>query len=132
MHITKAELEDIISRAVEEQEEHIIQHVQESFSGPLPHPQHLKEYKQIDKTYPSIIISMAKSRQAHVEWLQKFESIGDLFMSFLGWLTPSGISFFSLYKAAEFVALIVALGSIGTAFYVYKKTSKEQDSKIDD
>lgn len=37
----------------------------ESYSGPLPHPEHLKEYANIYPEAPKVIFSMAESQQTH-------------------------------------------------------------------
>lgn len=132
-------IEALVVETIEKQEAHIIESVKkESFSGPLPHPKHLKEYKSIDKSYPAKIINMAEKRQDHIAWIEKSEVIKDFILSILGWATPTGIAAFTLYKAAIFVSegksieslvsLVTALSVIGGAFYISGRLNKNNNS----
>jgi len=130
-------IEEELSEAVG-QEKMLLQRFEEIFSGPLPHPKHLREYKNIDKTYPDRIMSMAEKSQEHKIFIQRTQAIGDFVVSLLGWATPTGIAAYSLYQAAElvrdgkniesFIALITALGTIGGSFYISKRLSTKDSN----
>lgn len=103
----------------------------EQFSGPLPHPEHMQQYKEIDESFPNRIVSMAESNLSHKQFIEKFTVAGQLFMGFLGWATPTGIAFFVLFYAVQFIkegksiealiALVTALATLGGAFYLKGK-----------
>jgi hypothetical protein len=125
--LTKDELVELIN------EVEIIQTIQriEQFAGPIPHPEHMRQYKDIDGSLPNRIVSMAESNLAHKQFIEKIAVIGQLFMAFLGWATPTGIAFYVLYHAVLFieegkstealVSLVVALTALGGAFYMKQK-----------
>ncbi|KIM10206.1 MAG: hypothetical protein KU37_11565 [Sulfuricurvum sp. PC08-66] len=103
----------------------------EQFSGPVPHPEHMQQYKNIDKTLPDRLTKMAESNLKHIHFIDRVQVFGELFMGFLGWLTPTGLGFYTLYKAFELldsgkniealISLVVALGGLGTAFYMKRR-----------
>jgi hypothetical protein len=103
----------------------------EQFSGPVPHPNHMKQYKIIDKSLPHRFTKMAEDNLSHRQSMEKLVTIGELFMGFLGWLTPTGISFYSIYTASQLIqdgksiealiSLVAALATLGGAFYMKQK-----------
>ena len=123
-------LEEVEKSAIIETIETV--HHSEQFQGPIPHPEHMQQYKDIDLELPNRIISMAESNLDHKQSIEKIEIYGQLFMGFLGWLTPSGIAFYVLYHAVIFtkegksiealIALITAIAALGGAFYMKSKT----------
>lgn len=135
--LTKQELESKIKEAVDSIIEKEIVHVQtaEQFSGPVPHPQHMKEYKEIDPSLPSRLTGMAESNLKHLQFMDKAGLAVESVMGFLGWLTPTAISFYALTKSYELiqndksieslVALVTALGALGGAFYIKNRSKKQ-------
>lgn len=127
-------LEEVEKFAIVETMETV--HHSEQFQGPIPHPEHMQQYKDIDPAFPNRIISMAESNLDHKQLIEKIEVYGQLFMGFLGWLTPSGIAFYVLYHAVIFtkegksiealIALITAIAALGGAFYMKNKTKDTQ------
>jgi hypothetical protein len=128
--------EDIIT-LIEDTEINTIKSIQrsEEFSGPLPHPEHMKQYQEIDPSLPTRIVDMAESNLNHKKTIEKITVIGGLAMGFLGWATPTCIASYVLYHAVSFIkegksiealiALIAALATLGGAFYM-KKEKKEK------
>jgi len=100
----------------------------EQFEGPIPHPEHMQQYKDIDSSFPDRIIKMAESNLTHKQDIEKIGTYGQIFMGFLGWLTPSGIAAYVLYNAVVFtqdnksiealIALVTAIATLGGAFYM--------------
>src|SRR5699024_2658926 len=45
----------------------------EAFSGPLPHPTHMREYAEIYDKSPEIIFDMAEKQQNHRHYMEKTE-----------------------------------------------------------
>jgi len=134
--LTETELHNLFDELQEEIHTDILQTIQhsEKFSGPVPHPDHMKQYKNIDKTLPHRFTKMAEENLAHKQSMEKLLTRGELFMGFLGWATPTGISFYSIYIASiliqdgksieALVSLITALGILGGAFYMKNKKSQ--------
>jgi hypothetical protein len=126
--LTEADL-DILIEQME-----IIQH-SEQFTGPIPHPEHMQKYQDIDQSFPDRILKMAESNLSHKQSVEKIVIYGQLFMGFLGWATPSGIAFYVLHHAILFtkdgksiealIALITAIAALGGAFYMKKKVEKK-------
>ena len=106
-------------------------HTSNQFSGPVPPPDYMRAYKTIDKTLPHRFTKMAEKQQDHSNFIEKSKTYSNIFMAFLGWLTPSSISLYTLYMAGNLiqndksiealVALITALSTIGGAFYLKNK-----------
>jgi len=132
--ITQRELHDLIEQNVHE----VIIERKEEFSGPVPHPDHMRAYKTIDKTLPDRFTAMAEKNQSHRMWIEKALVAGELGMGILGWLTPTALSFYVLSAAISFVkdgksieafvSLIVAISSLGGAFYM-KQRAKQTEGK---
>jgi hypothetical protein len=126
--LTEADL-DILIEQME-----IIQH-SEQFTGPIPHPEHMQKYQDIDQSFPDRILKIAESNLSHKQSVEKIVIYGQLFMGFLGWATPSGIAFYVLHHAILFtkdgksiealIALITAIAALGGAFYMKKKVEKK-------
>lgn len=71
--------------------------ISESYSGPMPHPKHLKAYEEIKPGSAQEIIGMAQAEQAHRHAMQRME------MSYPYW----GL-------AAGFVGLVTCVGGAVT------------------
>ena len=127
-------LEEVEKSAIIETMETV--HHSEQFQGPIPHPEHMQQYKDIDIEFPNRIITMAESSLEHRQSIEKIGIYSQLFMGFLGWLTPSGIASYVLYHAVLFtkegksiealIALITAIAALGGAFYMKRKTIDTQ------
>ncbi|MBL1245143.1 MAG: hypothetical protein COA39_012350 [Sulfurimonas sp.] len=131
--MTETELHELLDGIQEEIQQTILH--SEKFSGPVPHPNHMKQYKIIDKSLPHRFTKMAEDNLSHRQSMEKLVTKGELIMSFLGWLTPTGISFYSIYTASELiqdgksiealVSLIAALATLGGAFYMKQKVDNK-------
>lgn len=129
--LTKDELVELIHEVETETTIQLI----EQFTGPIPHPEHMRQYKDIDESLPNRIVSMAESNLAHKQSIEKIAVIGQLLMAFLGWATPTGIASCVLYHAVLFiqdgkstealVSLVVALATLGGAFYIKQKDKEK-------
>jgi len=103
----------------------------EQFSGPVPHPDHMQQYKNIDPSLPDRFTAMAEKTLAHNQWVSKTETIVNSIMAFLGWATPTGLSAYILVSAVGFIqegksiealiALVGALATLAGAFYLKAK-----------
>ncbi|MDP3587943.1 MAG: hypothetical protein Q8R58_07820 [Sulfuricurvum sp.] len=128
--LTQDELVELIHEVETIQTIQTIQLI-EQFSGPIAHPEHMRQYKDIDESLPNRLVGMAESNLAHKQSIEKIAVIGQLLMAFLGWATPTGIAFYVLYHAVSFiqrgksvealVALVAALAALGGAFYMKQK-----------
>ncbi|MDQ7047518.1 MAG: hypothetical protein Q9M39_07820 [Sulfurovum sp.] len=133
--LTETELLKLIENSIEEVVTTTIER-KEQFSGPVPHPDHMLVYKGIDKTLPNRFTTMAEKHQSHNMFIEKAIVLGELGLGVLGWLTPTALSFYVLNAAIGFVsdgksiealvALVVALGSLGGAFYIKNRDKKEK------
>jgi len=131
--LTETEL-NVLMEQIETEVIETIQH-SEQFTGPIPHPDHMQKYQDIDQSFPDRILKMAESNLAHKQSVEKTVIHGQLFMGFLGWATPTGIAFYVLYHAILFtkdgksiealIALIAALTALGGAFYMKKKVEEK-------
>lgn len=129
--LTKDELVELIHEVETETTIQLI----EQFAGPIPHPEHMRQYKDIDESLPNRIVSMAESNLAHKQSIEKIAVIGQFLMAFLGWATPTGIASYVLYHAVLFiqdgkstealVSLVAALATLGGAFYIKQKVKDE-------
>lgn len=61
----KPEMAKILKNLPEEQRDIVIQAIQESFSGPIPHPRLLQGYENIQPGFAERIVVMAEKEQAH-------------------------------------------------------------------
>ena len=135
--ITPTELNTLI----EEVESEIIEAIKhsEEFSGPIPNPSHMKQYQEIDPSFPNRLLTMAESNLQHQQSIEKNIFFGNIFMGFLGWLTPSGIASYIVYHAIIFtkdgksiealIALVGALATLGGEFYMKRRTEKNDNAK---
>jgi len=135
--MTETELHELLGGLQEEIHADIKQTIlhSEKFSGPVPHPDHMKQYKLIDKSLPLRFTKMAEDNLSHRQSMEKLTTVGELFMGFLGWLTPTGISFYSIYTASELIqdgksiealiSLVAALATLGGAFYMKQKVDNQ-------
>lgn len=126
---TQEELEKVIKSA----QIALIQEIEtlEQFSGPVPHPDHMQQYKNIDPTLPDRFTAMAEKTLSHNQWVSKTETIVNSIMAFLGWATPTGLSAYILVSAVGFIkegksiealiALVGALATLAGAFYFKTK-----------
>lgn len=133
--LSETELQELL----EQSKQNVIEIIQskEMFSGPVPHPDHMKQYKAVDKSLPNRFTTMAEKSLAHKMWIEKFIVIMEAFMGILGWATPTVLSFYVLHAAIGFVSagkniqalisLIVALASLGGAFYMKTKNNNQKD-----
>lgn len=60
---TPEEVDSIVLEEVQKIEQQIMMQVTQVRSGPMPSPEELKLYKQVDKNYPTIISDMAQNEQ---------------------------------------------------------------------
>ena len=88
---------------------------QEFFSGPLPPPESLKAYGEINPEYPERLMKMAEAHAAadvHQKYKEPFNiTLGQVFSFFLG-LTGFGISALFAFKGLEAGAIAAAIGGV--------------------
>lgn len=126
--------QDELRRLIETAQTASIQEIKtlEQFSGPVPHPDYMEQYKNIDPSLPGRFTAMAEKALAHNQWISKTETIVNSLMAFLGWATPTGLSTYILVSAVRFIqdgksieALVALVGAIATlAGAFYFKTKK--------
>lgn len=111
------------------------------FNGPIPPPEIIAEYKDIQSDFPERIITMAEKQQGHRHKMENKALNAKILISILGWLTPSLIVILALYFAyvlliagkdtEAFVAVIVAIGTLLGAYYNKKKKLNQQEDADD-
>lgn len=133
LELTRSEIIELIEASQIE----VVQELKtsEQFSGPVPHPKHMQQYKTIDKTLPHRFTKMAEDNLRHRQFVEKYAIVTDSVLAMLGWATPTAISFFVLYSAVGFirdgksiealVSLVAALATLGGAFYLKNFASKQ-------
>ena len=111
--------------------------IEDHTAGPLPHPDLLKQYGEINPDFPNIIVGMARDQQAHdfaidnkqTDAQIKQVSAGQR-LAFLTILLYSSFLFFCLYTGQYLSAAIVgAVGGalVGIARYFAAIKSKDSD-----
>lgn len=112
----------------------------ESFSGPLPHPDHLARYNDTIPNGAERILLMAEKQQDHRIYLEKYVIEHDSGRAYLGlWLAfattivivAGGVYLISINKDASGMAVIILqLGGLLTVFLQTKKTrERERETK---
>lgn len=115
--------------------EQIIIQREESFSGPLPHPEHFKKYNQILPGSGNRLLKMAEDDLAHIHKMkqqqasiEKIATIGGLFT---GWsiaivaLVGSG---YLILNGHDIAGAVLGTGSLASlvGVFVYGRKSKQQ------
>jgi uncharacterized membrane protein len=88
---------------------------QEFFSGPLPPPEALKAYREIDPGYPERLMKMAEAHAAadvHKKYKEPFNVTLGQVLSFALGLAGFGISALFAFKGLEGGAIAAALGGV--------------------
>ncbi len=112
------------------QKNHTIIEQQKFFAGPIPSPEVMQEYKDIDPGLPDRIMTMAEKQQAHRTAMERREQkiypfllvFGQLLGFFLGIVALlGGFYLISINKDAQGIATLV--GSVATliGIYIYNK-----------
>jgi uncharacterized membrane protein len=131
-------LEKLLDRPVIQQ---IALHKSESYSGPLPHPDILKRYNDLDPSFSKTIFSHFKEEQEHRHRIDNKAIDGAIssdkraqYMAFIICLVVLGISFYSVYSGKEvagIIGLVMSLGGLIAAFLKgnsnNNKKNKEED-----
>jgi uncharacterized membrane protein len=78
--MTETELHELLDGLQEEIHADIKQTIlhSEKFSGPVPHPNHMKQYKLIDKSLPLRFTKMAEDNLSHRQSMEKLTTRGEL------------------------------------------------------
>ena len=133
--ITEVEIRNIINAEVEQK----ITHFKESFSGPLPHPRHLREYKNIDKDLPHRIVTMAEKNLDHMMTIEKRTVNAEIFLSILGWASSTAITFVLIYIAFSLIqegksieSLIAFIGAMSplVGLFVFKGRNSKNNNLV--
>lgn len=110
----------------------------EMFSGPMPHPQHLKAYEDISPGAAKSILDMAISEQNHRHKMQNLE----MFFPYLGLITGfigllamiTGTVYIAVQGGSEKIALALiganALGAIGLFIKARNAFERPPDNKL--
>ncbi|MDR3130160.1 MAG: hypothetical protein LBU18_01290 [Treponema sp.] len=88
---------------------------QEFFSGPLPPPEVLKVYGEIDAGYPERLMKMAEAHAAadvHKKYKEPFNVTLGQILSFTLGLTGFGLSALFALKGLETGAIAAAIGGV--------------------
>lgn len=132
--LTKNEL-DILVQQIEVGTIEKIEHSEE-YSAPIPHPNHMKAYQDIDESFPDRILKMAESNLKHKQSIEKNLVVGEILMGILGWATPSVLAFYVLYHAIAFtkegksiealISLIAVIATLTGAVYMKNKVDNTE------
>ncbi|XKM13985.1 DUF2335 domain-containing protein [Orbaceae bacterium ac157xtp] len=111
-------------------------HKSESYSGPLPHPDILKKYNEIDPNFAQIIFSHFKDEQTHRHSIDNKAIDGAIksdkraqWMAFSLSASVILLSFFCIYSDKEVAGAIGIIAGLGTLIAAYLKSGKNNDKK---
>ena len=76
------------------------------FQGPLPDPQTLQEYQQIDPDFPERILAMGEAQSAHRQQQERYYLKGSTIARFVG----LGLAFLSVLVVCGVGAYAITLG----------------------
>ncbi|MDF7667442.1 DUF2335 domain-containing protein [Orbaceae bacterium ESL0727] len=101
-------------------------HKSESYSGPLPHPDILKKYNELDPDFSKTIFAHFKEEQEHRHRIDNKAIDGAIlsdkraqYMAFFICIIVLGISFYAVYSGKEvagIIGLVMSLGGLIAAF----------------
>ncbi len=121
-------IEEMIAEIVAEkvQEEQGIQAIYRQFSGPIPPPQILSGYDQVQAGFAERIVAMAEKEQAHRHGLEiqaltssiSIQKRGQIFALLLSLLILS-ISGFLIYDGKELGGSVLAGATLTTLAYIF-------------
>lgn len=114
----------------------------EKFEGPLPPPVILKEYGEIDNTFPNRIVSMAESRLSHtqkMEWwamwtFQALNALGKIFGFLIGFGALAG-GYYLISQGRDVTGFILAFAGLAPLIGAYiwseiqKRAAEAKDEK---
>lgn len=112
------------------------------FQGPLPHPDVLKGYAEVDPSFPDRVIGLTENQSQHRQNLEntvveaniKNQRRGSIFAFILGLITIVG-AFVLLYTGKSVTgmsSLLLAVGSLAGVFVYGKKGEIKEIRKKDD
>ena len=76
------------------------------FQGPLPDPQTLQEYQQVDPDFPKRILAMGEAQSAHRQQQERYHLKGSTIARFVG----LGLAFLSVLVVCGVGAYAIKLG----------------------
>ena len=119
---------DRANRAGHTPESGIVRAVSIELSGPLPHPQLLRQYDEVVPEGAERIVKLAEDQVHH---RQTMESRGQTFTFVLTMVTMlGGIALAAFGSSTKgLVALVVALAGLGGLF-VYRELRSQQSEKV--
>jgi len=106
----------------------------EGFSGPLPHPDTLRQYDDIKPGLADTIVQMAKEEMLHrhgmekrvVKWNLVSQLLGQIFGFLLGALAIGGGIYLAVQdKGLEGLATLIT--GVASLVYVFHKSRKQTD-----
>ena len=62
----------------------VIREIRQEFSGPIPPPEILMQYKEVDPSFPDRIVAMTENNLRHIQRLQEQEIQNELRLGILG------------------------------------------------
>lgn len=111
--LEEGQVEALVSK-IEHSVEQSVEHSIESFSGPLPHPDHMRSYKAVDKSLPNRIVAMAENAQKHRAWREKFQDITGFVERIFGQFVAAAVTLLLFWKAGEMIMSGKSTEGIGT------------------
>lgn len=126
-------LEELLDRPKVQQ---IALHKSESYSGPLPHPDILKMYNELDPDFTKIIFTHFKEEQEHRHKIDNKAIDGAIrsdkraqYMAFTICIIVLGISFYAVYSGKEVAGIIGLVMSLGGLIAAFLKSNNNKDKK---
>ena len=125
--------EDIVERIVYEKLERF-------FAGPLPPPEHMQGYKNVQDDLPNRIMAMTEKEQAHRHQITSKTVDRDYslrkqvsFLAFILIIFLMGTGALLLYTGkdpAGYVSMLTAVGMLISAFLMQKKPKEKNQDKL--
>lgn len=112
---------------------------QNSFSGPLPPPDILKGYKEVEDDFPNRIMNMAESQANHRRELEKKvlnsniinERIGLVF-GFIIFVLGLIISYLLIMNDKTLIGIVSFIGVLGSGAAIFVNQNKKEQESINE
>lgn len=133
---TDPEVEDIVDKLDPREIKKVESVIKaEAFSGPLPHPSHVKEYADVYDKAPEIIFDMAQKQQDHRHFMQQTHIKKSFGMEKLGIILGFILALFFLlggfalitYDKEIYGIAAVIIGLV--TLFVQKKSNSSEDEE---
>jgi len=77
--------------------------ISQTYSGPIPPPAMMNDYKKIDPNFPDRLIKMSEDNLKHIHKIQKVEVYTESVATILGIVCAALISIYAIYKGGEII-----------------------------